>query len=403
MSAFDPRLGATPTGRIAAISVAVLAFSAFLIVTTEFLIVGLLPALSQDLGVSISMAGQLVTLFAFTVMLAGPFLTAALAHLDRKRLFITILLVFAAANALAAASTSFWVLAIARVVPALALPVFWGTASETAGQLAGPDKAGQAISKVYLGISAAMLLGIPLGTVASNAVGWRGAFWILAALSLLMALAMWVWMPHVARAAKVDFMQQARIFKERYFLANVLLSVVVFTAMFTGYSYLAELLQRVAGVPPAHTGWWLMGFGAVGLLGNWIGGRVVDRSPLRATALFLLLLAIGMAAIVPLAHAGLVFCLALGVWGVANTALYPISQVRVMGSVTHAQALAGSTNVSAANAGIGLGAVLGGLTIPGLGIEYLGYVAAGVAVVALGLVPLVGGLAHQRASLARVP
>ena len=403
MSAFETRLGATPTGRTAAISVAVLAFSAFLIVTTEFLIVGLLPALSQDLGVSISMAGQLVTLFAFTVMLAGPFLTAALAHLDRKRLFITILLVFAAANALAAASTSFWVLAIARVVPALALPVFWGTASETAGQLAGPDKAGQAISKVYLGISAAMLLGIPLGTVASNAVGWRGAFWILAALSLLMALAMWVWMPHVPRAAKVDFMQQARIFKERYFLANVLLSVVVFTAMFTGYSYLAELLQRVAGVPPAYTGWWLMGFGAVGLLGNWIGGRVVDRSPLRATALFLLLLAIGMAAFVPLAHAGLVFCLALGVWGVANTALYPISQVRVMGSVTHAQALAGSTNVSAANAGIGLGAVLGGLTIPGLGIEYLGYVAAGVAVVALGLVPLVGGLARQRASLARVP
>ena len=124
MSAFEPRLGATATGRTAAISVAVLAFSAFLIVTTEFLIVGLLPALSQDLGVSISMAGQLVTLFAFTVMLAGPFLTAALAHLDRKRLFITILLVFAAANALAAASTSFWVLAIARVVPALALPVF---------------------------------------------------------------------------------------------------------------------------------------------------------------------------------------------------------------------------------------------------------------------------------------
>ncbi|MDP9520499.1 MFS transporter [Pseudomonas putida] len=403
MSAFEPRLGAIPTGRTAAISVAILAFSAFLIVTTEFLIVGLLPALSQDLGVSISMAGQLVTLFAFTVMLAGPFLTAALAHLDRKRLFITILLVFAAANALAAASTSFWVLAIARVVPALALPVFWGTASETAGQLAGPDKAGQAISKVYLGISAAMLLGIPLGTVASNAVGWRGAFWVLAALSLLMALAMWVWMPQVARAAKVDFMQQARIFKERYFLANVLLSVVVFTAMFTGYSYLAELLQRVAGVPPAHTGWWLMGFGAVGLLGNWMGGRAVDRSPLRATALFLVLLAIGMAAIVPLAHAGLAVCLALAVWGVANTALYPVSQVRVMGSVTHAQALAGSTNVSAANAGIGLGAVLGGLTIPGLGIEYLGYVAAGVALVALGLVPLVGSLAHQRASLARVP
>ena len=403
MPVHESSLGAATTGRNVAISIAILAFSAFLIVTTEFLIVGLLPALSQDLEISISMAGQLVTLFAFTVMLAGPVLTAALAHLDRKRLFITILLVFAAANALAAASSSFWVLAIARVIPALALPVFWGTASETAGHLAGRDSAGQAIAKVYLGISAAMLLGIPLGTVAANAVGWRGAFWILAALSLLMALAMGLWMPRVARTAKIDFMQQARIFKERYFLANVLLSVVVFTAMFTGYTYLADLLQRVVGVAPAHTGWWLMGFGAVGLFGNWIGGRAVDRSPLRATALFLLLLAIGMAALVPLAGAGLAFCLALAVWGIANTALYPVSQVRVMSSVTHAQALAGTTNVSAANAGIGLGALLGGMTISGLGIEYLGYMAAGVALLALGLVPLVSSLSRQPAVLARVP
>ncbi|AYN15660.1 MFS transporter [Pseudomonas monteilii] len=403
MPVHESSLGAATTGRNVAISIAILAFSAFLIVTTEFLIVGLLPALSQDLEISISMAGQLVTLFAFTVMLAGPVLTAALAHLDRKRLFITILLVFAAANALAAASSSFWVLAIARVIPALALPVFWGTASETAGHLAGRDSAGQAIAKVYLGISAAMLLGIPLGTVAANAVGWRGAFWILAALSLLIALAMGLWMPRVARTAKIDFMQQARIFKERYFLANVLLSVVVFTAMFTGYTYLADLLQRVVGVAPAHTGWWLMGFGAVGLFGNWIGGRAVDRSPLRATALFLLLLATGMAALVPLAGAGLAFCLALAVWGIANTALYPVSQVRVMSSVTHAQALAGTTNVSAANAGIGLGAVLGGMTISGLGIEYLGYMAAGVALLALGLVPLVSSLSRQPAVLARVP
>lgn len=387
----------------AAISIAILAFSAFLIVTTEFLIVGLLPALSRDLGVSISMAGQLVTLFAFTVMLAGPFLTAVLAHLDRKRLFITILLVFAAANALAAVADNFWVLAIARVIPALALPVFWGTASETAGHLAGPEHAGRAVSKVYLGISAAMLLGIPLGTLAADALGWRGAFGALAVLSLVMAVAMGVWMPHVARTAKVDFVRQARIFTERFFVANVLLSILVFTAMFTGYTYLADLLERVAGVAPAHTGWWLMGFGAVGLLGNWIGGRAVDHSVLKATAGFLVLLAIGMAALVPLTHAGLIFCLALALWGIANTALYPVCQVRVMASVTHAKALAGTANVSAANAGIGLGAVLGGMTIDGLGVAYLGYVAAAVAVLALLAVPVVGRLAPQTGSAVRVP
>jgi len=396
MSVYESASQSVRSQRGAGLSVAILAFSAFLIVTTEFLIIGLLPALARDLDISISMAGQLVTLFAFTVMIFGPPLTAMLSHLDRKKLFVAILLIFAASNALAAVSDSFWLLAVARLVPALALPVFWGTASETAGQLAGPKKAGQAIANVYLGISAAMLLGIPLGTLVSNALGWRGAFWLLAGLSLIMALAILAFMPAVSRTAKVDFLQQAKIFKEPYFLSNVLLSIVVFSAMFTAYTYLADILERVAGVHPENIGWWLMAFGAVGLIGNWIGGKAIDKSPIKASVLFLLLLAIGMTAVVPFAHVGLIFCAALGLWGIANTALYPVSQVRVMSSVSYSKALAGTTNVSAANAGIGIGAIVGGMTIANLGIEYLGYAAAAIAVMALMLVPLVHKLASRQ-------
>ncbi|RZM13947.1 MAG: MFS transporter, partial [Sphingomonas sp.] len=108
------------------LAVLLLAISAFVIVTTEFIIVGLLPSLSRDLGISISAAGQLVTLFAFTVMLFGPVLTAMLSHFERKRLFVVILLIFAASNALAAAAPDIWVLGLGRFLPALALPVFWG-------------------------------------------------------------------------------------------------------------------------------------------------------------------------------------------------------------------------------------------------------------------------------------
>ncbi len=127
--------------RSGALSIAILAVAAFVIVSTEFLIVGLLPELARDLSISVTAAGQLVTLFAFTVMLSGPLLTAAVSHLERKRLFVAILLVFAAANALAAVAPNIWVLALARFIPALALPVFWGTASEAAAQLAGPRSA----------------------------------------------------------------------------------------------------------------------------------------------------------------------------------------------------------------------------------------------------------------------
>jgi DHA1 family inner membrane transport protein len=392
-TATSAQAGAKPGG---AISILILAIAAFVIVTTEYLIVGLLPALSRDMGISISAAGQLVTLFAFTVMLFGPPLTAWLSHLDRKLLFVAILVVFALSNALAALAPNIWVLALARFIPALALPVFWGTASETAGQLAGPDKAGQAVSRVYLGISAALLFGIPLGTVAANSIGWRNSFWILALLSLLMAAGLWLLMPAVARSPRMNLREQARLFKEPYFLANVALSVIVFSAMFTAYTYLADILERLAGIAPAHVGWWLMGFGAIGLVGNWLGGKAVDRAPLKATAGFAGLLGVGMALSVPAIHATAIFCGVLALWGIAYTALFPICQVRVMKSATHSQALAGTTNVSAANAGIGIGAMLGGVVIPTLGLDKIGYVSAALALLAVVVAPAVAALAPKK-------
>ncbi|WAH60863.1 MFS transporter [Pseudomonas silvicola] len=378
---------ATPTAPATShtgLPILIMMVAAFIIVTTEFLIVGLLPALARDLNISIALAGQVVTLFAFTVMLFGPVLTARLAHVPRKQLFTVILLVFAASNVLAALSTNIWMMAVARFIPALGLPVFWGTASETAGQLAGPGNEGKAVSKVYLGISAALVFGVPLGTVAADSIGWRGSFWVLASVSLLIALLMHWRMPALPASPKADqAAPQTAILRQPRFLAHVLLSVVAFTAMFTAYTYLADLLERLAGIPPSQVGWWLMGFGAVGMLGNQWGGSLVDRRPLGAMVLFLLVMGAGMLAVVPLAanHLGLVA--ALVAWGIGYTALFPVCQVRVMQAGGSAQALAASLNISAANAGIGLGAIVGGVGIRDYGVGSVGVIATALAAVAV--------------------
>jgi len=109
-----------------------LSAAGFTVLTTEFIIVGLLPSIARDLNVSVSQAGLLVTLFAFTVAAFGPFLTAYCARFQRKRLFITILIMFAVANGVAALAPNIWVMSLARLIPALGLPVFWALASETA-------------------------------------------------------------------------------------------------------------------------------------------------------------------------------------------------------------------------------------------------------------------------------
>ncbi len=377
------------------LAIALLAISAFVIVTTEFIIVGLLPGLARDLGISVSSAGWLVTLFAFTVMLFGPLLTGLVSHFDRKRLFVVLLLVFAAANGLAAAAPNIWVLSVARFILAVALPVFWGTASETAGQIAGPDRSAKAVANVYMGIAGAMVFGIPLGTLAGDAFGWRGTFGALAALSLVMAGLLAVTMPKTAKADRVELSAQYRILKDRSFVGNLVLSVLVFTAMFTSYTYLADFLEHAAGIAPGAVGWWLMGFGIVGLGGNWLGGHMVGRDPVKATAVALVVFAVGTAATALFPGNRGMLIVALAVWGIANTAVYPICQVRVMRAASHAKALAGTLNVSMANAGIGLGAIIGGAAIPIVGVANIGYVAAAVAILAVIATPVVARLDRQ--------
>lgn len=367
------------------LQILIMAVAAFIIVTTEFLIVGLLPALSRDLDISIALAGQVVTLFAFTVMLFGPVLTAKLAHVERKKLFTLILLVFAASNVLAAVSSNIWVLALARFIPALALPVFWGTASETAGQLAGPGQSGKAVGRVYLGITAALVFGVPLGTLAADSVGWRGSFWILAAISLFIGVLMHLVMPKlpVSASAHPD-QKQTAILRQPRFLAHLLLSILSFTALFTAYTYLADILERLGGIPTAQVGWWLMGFGAIGMVGNHLGGSMVDRKPLLAMVVFLVLVGVGMLAAVPLAPHHVWLTVALMAWGIGYTALFVVCQVRVMQAGAQAQALAATMNISAANAGIGLGAIIGGIGIGHFGLASIGILAtliAGLAVI----------------------
>lgn len=365
----------------AGLSIFILAVAAFVLLTTEFLILGLLPPLARDLGISISVAGQLVTVFAVVVVLTGPPLAALASHWPRKPLFLGILVVFAVSKGLSAVATDFWSLALARTLAAAALPVFWGTASESAAALVPAGRAGRAASQVYLGITTAFVFGIPLGTVAIIYVGWRGSFALLGALCLLVAALMAVFMPNVPGAPRAeDAPSQLSILRNGHFIANVLLTALVFTGMFVAYTYLADTLERVVGVTPERVGWWLMGFGAVGMLGNVLGGRLVDRDAALATATLLGMLAFGMAG-VPAAAGWLPgVVLAMMVWAMAYTALFPVCQVRVMQAGAQAKALAGTMNVSASNAGIGLGAAIGGMAIPLLGLDGIGYLSAAIAV-----------------------
>lgn len=356
-----------------------LSAAGFTVLTTEFLIVGLLPGLARDLHVSIAQAGLLVTLFALTVAATGPFLTALMANLERKRLFVGVLALFGLSNALAAAAPDIWIMALARFLPALALPVFWSLASATAVELVGPARAGRAISLVAFGIVAATVFGIPIGVLISDAYGWRAAFGALSAVAFAKALLLLAAFPSTrVHAEGVRFSRQLRILRKPVVLGNVALSLLVFTGMFTAYTYLADMLERLAGFDGRTVGWTMMAFGAVGLAGNTLGGRLVDRSPLGATALFAAVMAASLTTLGAVMGSHGLLAAVLGAWGIAQAALFIVCHVRLMKAAPEAPAFAASLNISGANIGIGLGAVAGGAVIERVGLDALGWASAAI-------------------------
>ncbi|WP_309676714.1 MFS transporter [Pseudomonas sp.] len=354
-----------------------LSAAGFTVLTTEFIIVGLLPAIARDLEVSIPQAGLLVTLFAFTVAAFGPFLTAWFARFERRKLFISVLIMFGLANTLAAFAPNIWVMSVARLIPALGLPVFWALASETAVDIVGPDYAGRAIAKIGFGIVCATVFGIPVGTLISDAFGWRSAFGILAVIAFAKALLLFIYLPKTnLHQHQVSFRSQFRILRSPLMVGHVLLSILVFSGMFTAYTYLADILERLAGFSGTVIGWCLKGFGAVGLIGNSLGGRAVDRHPLIASMMFCAFMIAGLVALVPNIHSPLGLAAAMGIWGVTQAALFLVSHVRLMKAAPEAPAFAASLNIAGANLGIGLGAMIGGRVIDGVGLQGLGFAAA---------------------------
>jgi DHA1 family inner membrane transport protein len=361
-----------------------LSAAGFTVLTTEFVIVGLLPAMARDLQVSIPTAGLLVTLFAFTVAMVGPPLTAFASRFERKRLFVATLLIFALSNLMAAVAPNFGVMAFARFMPALMLPVFWALASETAVNVTGPERAGKAISMVSFGVVAATIFGIPIGTLVADAFGWRAAFGSLAALAFAKAAMLFFVLPAIpGKKEPASVGRQMAILRDPVVAGHVLLSLLVFAGMFTAYTYLADILERIGGFDGATVGWILMGFGGMGLLGNWLGGKLVDRSALGASIVFCVPIALAMLALVPVVHSFALSGVILAIWGTSQAALFTVSHVRVMKSASANAALGASLNISGANMGIGLGAIVGGRVIDAFGLAWVGWAAA--AVIGLGV------------------
>jgi predicted MFS family arabinose efflux permease len=358
----DQRTDARHGNRIPPV-VYVLSGVIFLMGTTEYMVAGLLPEISSGLHVSVARAGLLITGFAAGQIVGAPAMAMATLRMPRRLALMLALAVFAAGHAVAALSSSFWLLLGARFVTAIAVGAFWAVGAAVATGAAGPPARARAMGVLVGGLTLGNVIGVPLGTAAGEALGWRGPFWILAGLAVAA-------MPMIARHvladgeradlsvhAEIGALHQVRVWV--VFLAFALFEGGVIAA----YSYVAPLLTTRAGLPDKFIPLVLLGFGAGALLGTTAGGRLGDRRPF-GTAIPAAVLTACVLAATALWASGVPAAVTLVVLlGAAAFVLTPILVAQALRAASSAPTLVSALATSAFNVGGASGSLLGGLAL----------------------------------------
>ncbi|GHH30357.1 MFS transporter [Lentzea cavernae] len=374
-----------------------LAISAFAIGTTEFVIMGLLPEVAGDLGVSIPSAGLLISGYALGVVVGAPLLTVLGGRLPRKKMLLGLMVLFIAGNLVSALADTYGLLMTGRVVAALAHGAFFGIGSVVAADLVAPQRRASAIALMFTGLTVANVLGVPMGTALGQALGWRSTFWAVTALGVIGLLGIVFLVPR-QEARQGDLRGELAVFRNPQVWLALLMTAFGFAGVFASFTYIAPMMTEVAGFSSGAVTWLLVLFGVGLFAGNLLGGKAGDRSVMKSVVVILISLAAVLTAFVFTAHSPVLAAITIVLFGAAGFATVPPLQIRVMQTAQGAPALASAANIAAFNLGNAGGAWLGGLAIErGLGYTSPNWIGALLAVGGL-VVAVVSILLDRRVS-----
>jgi DHA1 family inner membrane transport protein len=368
------------------VSLLALAAGAFGIGTTEFIIMGLLTQVSQDLRISIPTAGTLISGYAVGVAVGAPLLTLATRRWPRKQLLLALMGIFIAGNAAAALAPGYGALMAARVLTSLTHGTFFGVGAVVATGLVPPEKRASAIALMFSGLTLATLLGVPAGAWIGQHFGWRMAFAAVAGVGVLAWLILAAFVPRDAgRPEATPLRQELAVLARAQVWLGLGVTVFGFAGLFALYTYVEPLLTQITRMGDGLVAATLLLFGAGLAAGNLLGGRLADRGVVRALLLTIAaLMAVLIAGRWAFGHSALAMAYVVLLGTVAFATVAPM-QMRVLQQAgPHGATLASSLNIAAFNLGNALGAWVGGLVLAGgLGLTALAWAGAGLTAIGL--------------------
>lgn len=373
------------------IALLALTLSAFAIGTTEFVIVGLIPTIALDLGVSVPSAGLLVSLYALGVAIGAPLLTALTGRVPRKLLLLSLMVIFTLGNLLAWQAPGYESLILARLVTGLAHGVFFSIGSTIATSLVSREKAASAIAIMFTGLTVALVTGVPLGTFIGQQFGWRETFLAVSALGVIAFIGSLLFVPKgIQHSAPASLLQQLSVLRQPRLLLVYAMTAVGYGGSFIAFTYLAPILQEISGFTAGTVSLVLLVYGVSVAFGNILGGRLADRlGPVRALVMIFLGLAVVLLALTFTASTPWLALLTVLLWGAVAFGNVPGLQVYVVQQAERyapqAVDVASGLNIAAFNLGIAGGAWFGGLIVAGPGLIHTTWIGALVVLSAVGL------------------
>lgn len=365
------------------LSLLVLTLGAFAIGMTEFIIMGLLPNVASDLGVTISQAGQLITSYALGVAIGAPVLTVFTHRLPQKKLLVILMGIFIFGNAVSVIAPTYPLLIIARVLTAFAHGTFLGVGTIIASRLVRPEKRAGAVSIVLAGLTVANIIGVPFGTFIGQQLGWRASFGAITVLGIISLFGIIRFIPVIVQEQTANLAEQVRGLMNPKVLLILLTGALGCGSLFALFTYITPILEDITGFAEHSVTWILVLFGVGVTLGNIAGGKLADWKLMPSLIVNFAVLA-GIIALFPLTLHHPVLAIAnVFLWGIAAFGIMPGIQLRIMNLAHKAPLLATTSSHSALNLGNAAGAYLGGVTINTLGIASIPWLASGLAVLAL--------------------
>ena len=363
--------------------VIVMAISAFIFNTTEFVPIALLSDIGHSFAMPVEKVGHMITIYAWIVAILSLPAMLATARIERRKLLIGLFVIFIGGHAVSVMAQSFAMLLVGRALIALAHAVFWSITASLVVRVAPKDRQTKALGLLSMGSALATVLGLPLGRMIGQWLGWRMTFGTIGVAALLAMIMVWWILPKLPSKDVGSAASLPSIFNNIPLLTVYTLTVLCVTAHFTAYSYIEPYMLTISQFSQQFATVILLSFGVAGLLASWLFGHFYDRFPRAFLISAMATLLFSLLASAWLPHVPILWLVLAMLWGLAITAISLALQLRVLQLAPNATDVAMSIFSGIYNIGIGGGAFVGGLVIASLGLTMVGYVGAGIALIAM--------------------